>query len=778
MAVVIKVGETEAVSVGIGEKVYIQGDPGFSPTIEVTDITGGHRLTITDINGDKTVDVMNGAKGDKGDTGNGIEYITLNVDYTLTVHYTNGTEWTSTSIRGEKGDKGDTGDTGATGATGPQGPQGEKGDKGDTGDTGATGPQGPKGDKGDPGEVTQAEFDELADEVADQKSALSSYIYGVNETFKVNESGVHVFKALLLKNVKYTFKNGTNAGCTLNYGLSDGTSENITNMNPPVAGGISAGQTVTFTPLKDIYVALRGWFGGTGTVTLTNEFSDLDASSNAYPNAVSFVENGEILFKDDLVPNTYINTNGGESPYNGWTSSGYIPIGDTYTELIIISPSANGGNYDSFYDAEKVSIAPRFALSAGVNRITVPSGAKYLRISNTTSAIQNTVIKNIIGYLVDAVESLQPETGTPPIASMNIDESMVANAGANYGFHSSGQSNVQKRFSMLVTTDPHGDTVAMQRAVEYFNSMPCFDCGSCLGDLQANTYSDNDGTWYTNVIKESNKPWLTLVGNHDVGIGKNTATTGNQEQVYNKFILPNLPYAGVTPDGKTYYYKDFDTYKIRLICLNPYDVDNNDISGSEYVVPRYTEYYSQAQVDWFVDLLLNTPSDYHVMVLTHNTPKASVKDTSVNFNNKTYSFSPESSQSGIIADIVNAWQNGESLNNAYPSTNTNLATVTVSADFTSRGTGVFICFLTGHMHVDTIGHITSFPNQNVFTFASTNTGTYQNDWSDLPRADGTKAEDCITALSVDTTNRQIYINRIGSSVSRWFTVREPSVISY
>ena len=192
MAVVIKVGETEAVSVDIGEKVYIQGDPGFSPTIEVTDITGGHRLTITDINGDKTVDVMNGAKGDTGATGNGIEYITLNADYTLTVHYTNGTSWTSASIRGEKGDKGDTGDTG------PIGPTGQPGQTGATPDisigTVETLPPGspatatitgtaenpvlsfgiPQGQQGAPGEVTQAEFDDLADEVSQQKSAITN----------------------------------------------------------------------------------------------------------------------------------------------------------------------------------------------------------------------------------------------------------------------------------------------------------------------------------------------------------------------------------------------------------------------------------------------------------------------------------------------------------------------------------------------------------------------------------------------------------------------------
>ena len=43
------------------------GQDGYSPTVAITDITGGHRVTITDKNGDKTFDVMDGAKGDKGD---------------------------------------------------------------------------------------------------------------------------------------------------------------------------------------------------------------------------------------------------------------------------------------------------------------------------------------------------------------------------------------------------------------------------------------------------------------------------------------------------------------------------------------------------------------------------------------------------------------------------------------------------------------------------------------------------------------------------------------
>lgn len=113
----------------------------------------GTTLSIIENGGSSSVTIP---KGDKGDTGNGIASTTLNADYTLTITYTDGTSWTSTSIRGE---------TGATGATGPQGPQGLKGDtgsqgpqgpKGDTGATGPTGPTGPQGPKGETGNTGAA----------------------------------------------------------------------------------------------------------------------------------------------------------------------------------------------------------------------------------------------------------------------------------------------------------------------------------------------------------------------------------------------------------------------------------------------------------------------------------------------------------------------------------------------------------------------------------------------------------------------------------------------
>ena len=104
---------------------------GYSPSVSVNEIAGGHRLVVTDASGSQTFDVMNGVDGQDGAPG-------------------------ATGARGPKGE------TGATGATGPQGPKGETGERGPQGEQGIqgeTGPAGPKGAKGDKGDAfTYSDF--------------------------------------------------------------------------------------------------------------------------------------------------------------------------------------------------------------------------------------------------------------------------------------------------------------------------------------------------------------------------------------------------------------------------------------------------------------------------------------------------------------------------------------------------------------------------------------------------------------------------------------------
>lgn len=94
------------------------GKDATSPVISVSNITGGHRITIKDVNGTKTVDVMDGEDGSNGKDGNGIKSAVLNADYTLTLTFDNGTKYTTPSIRGASGADGKDGNPGKDGADG------------------------------------------------------------------------------------------------------------------------------------------------------------------------------------------------------------------------------------------------------------------------------------------------------------------------------------------------------------------------------------------------------------------------------------------------------------------------------------------------------------------------------------------------------------------------------------------------------------------------------------------------------------------------------------
>ena len=66
------------------------GGDGFSPIIDITEIDGGHRVTITDIEGTESFDILNGVdgkdgeKGEKGDKGDKCEDVKDCNDYILT----------------------------------------------------------------------------------------------------------------------------------------------------------------------------------------------------------------------------------------------------------------------------------------------------------------------------------------------------------------------------------------------------------------------------------------------------------------------------------------------------------------------------------------------------------------------------------------------------------------------------------------------------------------------------------------------------------------------
>lgn len=59
---------------GAAGEAGANGNDGYSPTVAVADITGGHRVTITDVNGTQTFDVMDGKDGAGGSGGGVTDY--------------------------------------------------------------------------------------------------------------------------------------------------------------------------------------------------------------------------------------------------------------------------------------------------------------------------------------------------------------------------------------------------------------------------------------------------------------------------------------------------------------------------------------------------------------------------------------------------------------------------------------------------------------------------------------------------------------------------------
>jgi hypothetical protein len=58
----------------VNKKVTDGDFDGYSPTISVNEITGGYKLTIIDKNGTKSINIMNGTKGESGDDGSVVGY--------------------------------------------------------------------------------------------------------------------------------------------------------------------------------------------------------------------------------------------------------------------------------------------------------------------------------------------------------------------------------------------------------------------------------------------------------------------------------------------------------------------------------------------------------------------------------------------------------------------------------------------------------------------------------------------------------------------------------
>lgn len=369
----------------------------------------------------------------------------------------------------------------------------------------------------------------------------------------------------------------------------------------------------------------------------------------------------------------------------------------------------------------------------------------------------------------------------PLIVEKNKDVEHIMLASCQYGYYGLGVANATKLFTMLVTTDVHGCQKQLNSAIDYLNYYEAIDCGITLGDMQPANFSESDGTWYVEPVLRSEKDFYTVLGNHDNGNSANVRISATPQMAFEKFIRPTKEKIGIDGLDKPYYLKLIDKYKIALIVLDNYDAPDTLNEEGNYAVCRSKDIFSQAQADWFVSALNSIPKEYHLIIAQHCYPYSAITEVGAwSQENITYDAKNPYGNNDMISDILNAWIHGAALEAEYApiAQKEILPTLQVKCDFTARGEGIFVCYLTGHHHYDAIAKSEKYPNQKVISLASTANDLWQNHCSDLPRALGTKAEDLFTVFSVHTQKRQIRLVRIGSNFTMDMQERTYKVMEY
>lgn len=313
------------------------------------------------------------------------------------------------------------------------------------------------------------------------------------------------------------------------------------------------------------------------------------------------------------------------------------------------------------------------------------------------------------------------------LTDIKYNDSVIAN---NLGIQDKiNQANHYRRnntkpLCLAHISDLHLDKIRLQRFTNFINNIKNIDDAICTGDM-TNNYSD--GMTYWDSVSGTERI-LTCIGNHDGLANHNVDWYSGQctmLEAYNKFINPYISNWNVTHDvGKTYYYKDYNSEKIRLIVLDSMR------SGTD----------ATNQNTWLESVLSSAKSKgYSVVCATHCVPQTSkVNYIDCSFNSINLKYEDE-----------------------YDTCVTNTIYQQTVQNFIDDD-GKFITWICGHTHVDFVYTTSEFPNQLWIVVAC---GRLSNNL-DIDRTDGTKNQDAFNILTFDTNTELVKVIRVGADRDR------------
>lgn len=236
-------------------------------------------------------------------------------------------------------------------------------------------------------------------------------------------------------------------------------------------------------------------------------------------------------------------------------------------------------------------------------------------------------------------------------------------------------------------------------------------------------------------------------GNHDRNVVSPILTkTEFHNIVFRQIGTENIVWGSI---WNAYYYRDFPTYKIRVVVLNVYEhmYDNNKYDEGKCG-------YSNEQLNWLARDALNPSEGWSVIVLTHDSPVEMNHNGAANQNN-----------AAQLVQILEAFKDGNKVKIRYTDIrNSGLFSVDVTTAFSRPGT--LIAVLSGHAHCDDAKKVNGI-NYVQIVCAYIDVVNDYSGYKNRP-AFSSKAYAFDIGI-VDTKNRTLNLKRIGYGTDR--TVR-------
>ena len=301
-------------------------------------------------------------------------------------------------------------------------------------------------------------------------------------------------------------------------------------------------------------------------------------------------------------------------------------------------------------------------------------------------------------------------------------------------------------FILAHFSDIHADPLNTPRVGEFFaETYGLIDAKISTGDMVYQSLDDGMDFWDESNLSDV----LLAIGNHECATGTPTVVYGNAtpQAVYEEVMASRISGWSVTqPENAgseylSYYYKDYATWKIRLIVLDL----NHDST------------YLSNQLTWLESVLASAKtSGYSVICASHYQFNAA--------NNPTIVPCSFSLRESTVPQATNNW--------FIP------ATYETAVDDFIDGGGEFICWLGGHTHQDFV--LLNSTGKQLCITVTTENFSMENAWSfgDDYRERYHRSQDAFNILGIDTYSKNISIFRIGNNLSRLMNSRNHLSINY